>query len=47
MMTLILIIWLIFVIACVILDKKSENDFFTFLFIASLPIIIYLPLFLK
>lgn len=47
MFALIFVIWFIFVIACVILEKTSENGIFTFLFLLSLPIIFYVPLFLK
>ena len=47
MFALIFTIWFIFVITCVVLEKKSENGIFTFLFFLSLPIIFYLPLFLK
>ena len=47
MLWIICIIWILFAITCVIMEKKSENQFFTFLFLLSLPIIFYIPLFLK
>lgn len=47
MFALIFTIWFVFVIACVVLGQKSENEIFTFLFLLSLPIIFYVPLFLK
>ena len=47
MFALIFTIWFVFVITCVVLEKKSENGIFTFLFLLSLPIIFYVPLFLK
>ena len=47
MIWVIFTIWIVFAIACGILEKKTENDFFGFLFLISLPIIFYVPLFLK
>lgn len=40
-------IWAIFSIVCGIMEIKTENQFFTFLFLVSLPIMFYVPLFLK
>ena len=47
MLWIIFTIWVLFVITCVIMEKKTENQFFTFLFLISLPIMFYIPLFLK
>ena len=47
MLAIVFTIWFVFVITCVVLEKKSENEIFTFLFLLSLPIIFYMPLFLK
>jgi len=46
MLTIIFIIWFIFAFTCVILAENTENEFFGFLFILSLPIMFYVPLFL-
>ena len=43
MLWIIVTLWVLFVIACVILDRKTDNGFFTFLFLLSLPIMFYLP----
>lgn len=41
------VIWSVFAIVCGIMENKSQNGFFGFLFLLSLPIIFYIPLFLK
>ena len=40
-------VWAIFSIICGILSEKYHKDFFGFLFLISIPIILYLPLFLQ
>ena len=47
MLWVIFTIWVLFVIVCGIMENKTENQFFTFLFLISLPIMFYIPLFLK
>ena len=44
MIWIIFVIWFIFAIACGIMEKKTENGFYIFLFFISLPIMFYLPL---
>lgn len=46
MIWVIFTIWVIFSIACGIMEKKTENQLFTFLFLVSIPIMFYVPLFL-
>lgn len=40
-------IWAIVGITCGIITEKTQNDFFGFLFLLSVPFMFYLPLFLK
>ena len=47
MLWIILILWLIFAITCATLAEKTENEFFGFLLLLSIPIMFYIPLFLK
>ena len=47
MIMVIFTIWVIFAIACGILTEITDHDFFGFLFLVSLPIMFYVPLFLK
>ena len=47
MMLIIFLIWFVFAIACGILDKKSDNSIYLVLFLLSIPLIFYIPLFLK
>ena len=46
MIWVIFTIWAILSIACGILAEKTKNDFFGFLFLVSVPIMFYAPLFL-
>ena len=46
MLTIIFIVWVIFAITCAILAEYFEKEFFGFLFLISLPIMFYVPLFL-
>ena len=46
MLTIIFIVWVIFAITCAILAEYFEKEFFGFLFLISLPIMFYIPLFL-
>lgn len=46
MLTIIFIIWFVFGITCAILADVYEREFFGFLFLISLPIMFYVPLFL-
>lgn len=43
MLWIVYVIWVLFVITCVIMEKKTEHQFFTFLFLISLPIVFYIP----
>ena len=47
MFTVIFLIWFVFALACAIIAEKSENEIFGFFFLISIPIIFYIPLFLK
>ena len=40
-------IWLIFAITCAILAEFFEREFFGFLFLASFPLMFYVPFFLN
>lgn len=43
MIWMIFVIWFIFAIACGIMEKKTDNQFYMFLFFVSLPIMFYVP----
>ena len=47
MLWLIFTIWVIFAIFCGILAELTEKEVFSFLFLVSIPIIFYVPMFLK
>lgn len=47
MLWIIFTIWVLYVIFFSIKAMKTENEFFTFLVVVSIPIMLYLPLFLK
>ena len=46
MVWVIFTIWAIFSIGCGILTEITDNHFFGFLFLVSVPIMFYVPLFL-
>lgn len=43
MIWLIFVFWLVFAIGCGIMEKVTENQFYTFLLMVSLPIMFYVP----
>jgi len=43
MIWMIFVIWFVFAIACGIMEKKTDNQFYMFLFFVSLPIMFYMP----
>ena len=47
MIWIIFIIWSVFALACGVMENKSQNGVFGFLFLLSLVIMFYVPLFLK
>ena len=47
MLAIVFVVWFVFAITCGVLVEKFEHEIFGFLFFLSLPIIFYLPLFLK
>ena len=44
MLTIIFIVWFVFAITCAVLNERTENEIFGFLFLISLPIMFYVPL---
>ena len=47
MLWIIFALWVLFGITCGVLSEIYEYEFFGFLFLVSLPIMFYVPLFLK
>ena len=47
MLLIIFILWAVFAITCGYFEEKRHSGIFAFLFFLSLPIIFYVPLFLK
>ena len=43
MIWIVFVIWFVFAIGCGIMEKKTDNQFFMFLFLLSLPIMFYAP----
>ncbi len=39
----IFVLWIVFAITCGVMENKTDNDFFGFLFLVSLPIMFYMP----
>ena len=47
MLWIILILWFVFAITCAVFEEKTERGLFGFLLLLSIPIMFYIPLFLK
>ena len=43
MIWMIFVIWFVFAITCGIMEKKTDNQFYMFLFFVSLPVMFYMP----
>lgn len=43
MLWIIFTIWMVFITICAVMEKKTNNYFYTFLFLISIPVMFYVP----
>ena len=43
MLWIIFTIWMVFIIICAVMEKKTNNNFYMILFLISIPVMFYAP----